>query len=270
MRESANSIQVYQLQGNLFFATTEPVVRDILDNLEGIEYLVLDLRRVLSLNESAGHLLHSIVAKLAALDKTVVFTHHKHLPLLRRMMKSKLGAKFEDEFHSFTDNDLALEWYENQVLEKHADTRVTATRIKVVDYQLLHGFTATELETIEPLLKSHAYKRGHKIISAGEDAREIFFLSRGVVSIYLPGEEGRRLASFSPGMCFGEMAFLDGAPRSANIVADCEVECHSLSLEDFTALGLYHPAIKIKLLEQISLDLTRKLRKANREISVLE
>jgi hypothetical protein len=43
-----------------------------------------------------------------------------------------------------------------------------------------------------------------------------------------------------------------------------------LSLENFTALGQRHPAIKIKLLEQISLDLTRKLRKANRELSVLE
>src|SRR5262249_13976657 len=108
LHASAGSIQVYQLQGNLFFATTEPSVRDVLDNLEGIDYLIFDLRRVLSLNESAGHLLHSIVKKLAALDKTVVFTHHSHLPLLRRMMKSKLGASFEGEFHSFTDNDLAL------------------------------------------------------------------------------------------------------------------------------------------------------------------
>jgi glutaminase len=270
LRESANSIQVYQLQGNLFFATAEPVIRDVLENLEGIEYMIFDLRRVLGLNESAGHLLHSIVEKLSALDKTVVFTHHKHLPLLRRMMKSKLGAKFEEEFHSFTDNDLALEWCENQVLEKHADTRVTATRIKIADYQLLRGFSPAELEIIQPMLESHSFKRGHKIISAGDEAREIYFLSRGVVSIYLPGENGQRLASFSPGMCFGEMAFLDGAPRSANIIADSEVECHTLSLENFTALGLYHPIVKIKLLEQIALDLSRKLRKANRELSVLE
>lgn len=270
LRESANSIQVYQLQGNLAFATAEPVVQDVLNNLEGIEYLIFDMRRVLSLNESAGHLLHAIVARLATLGKTVIFTHHKHLPLLRRMMKSKLGAKFEEEFHSFTDNDLALEWCENQVLEKHADTRVTATRIKIADYQLLRGCTAEELEIIQPMLESHSYKRGQKIISAGDDAREIFFLSRGVVSICLPGEDGHRLASFSPGMCFGEMAFIDGAPRSANIIADSEVECHALSLGDFTALGLVHPAIKIKLLEHLCFDLTRKLRKANREISVLE
>lgn len=270
LRDSANAIQVYQMQGNLIFATTEPLVQDVLENLAGIDYLVLDLRRVLSLNESAGHLLHSLVAKLAELGKTVVFTHHKHLPLLRRMMKTKLGEKFDELFHSFADEDLALDWCENQLLEKRADTRFISNTLSPADYQLFRAFTPTELAVIQPLLTPQSFKRGQEIITAGDDAREIFFLARGVVSIYLPGEDRHRLASFSPGMCFGEMAFVDGAPRSANIVADCDVECHSLSLEKFTALGKIHPAIKIKLLEQLCLDLTRKLRKANREINVLE
>ncbi len=39
---------------------------------------------------------------------------------------------------------------------------------------------------------------------------------------------------------------------------------------DFLALGETHPAIKIKLLEKLRLDLTGKIRKANRELSVFE
>lgn len=58
LRASASVIQVYQLQGNLIFATTEPVVAEVLGNLDGIEYLISDLRRVLSLNQSAGHFGH--------------------------------------------------------------------------------------------------------------------------------------------------------------------------------------------------------------------
>ncbi len=270
LRQSKNAIQVYQLQGNLGFVTTEPVMRDILEHLAGVDFLILDLRRVLSLNESAGHLLYSLASKLAANDKTVLFTHHQHLPLLRRMMKSKLGKQFDERFHSFEDNDRALEWCENELLEKHADTRITGRRMKIADYQLLRGFTATELEIIRPMLQSHSFSRGQEIIRAGDAAREIFFLTRGVVSVYLPGEEHQRLASFSPGMSFGEMALIDGAPRSANIIADTDAECHSLSLEDFTALGKTRSALKIKLLEQLCLDLTRKLRKADRERDVLD
>jgi len=270
LRESGHAIQVYQLQGNLVFATAEPVVRDVLENLAGVHFLMLDLRRVLSLNESAGHLLAALVTKLAASGRTVVFTHHQHLPLLRRMMKAKLGGEFDDRFHSFEDNDRALEWCENSLLEKHAATRAATASAMITDYGLFLGLTPGELEVIRPRLRSHSFSAGQEIITAGAAAREVYFLARGVVTVRLPGEDRERLASFSPGMSFGEMAFIDGAPRSASIVAETDVECHSLALEDFEALGQSHPALKIKLLEQLCLDLTRKLRKANRELNALD
>jgi glutaminase len=71
-------------------------------------------------------------------------------------------------------------------------------------------------------------------------------------------------------MTFGEMAIIDRAPRSAMIVADSEVECHLLSLEDFERLGDSHPEIKIRLLENLCLGFCRNLRKANRELRVLD
>ena len=69
---------------------------------------------------------------------------------------------------------------------------------------------------------------------------------------------------------FGEMAIIDRAPRSATIVADSDAECDLLTIEDFEALGQTHPAIKIKLLQNLSLGLCHKLRKANRELSVFD
>src|SRR6185436_8210166 len=110
------------------------------------------------------------------------------------------------------------------------------------------------------------------IISVGEEAREMFFLARGAVSVFvmLNGGVRKRLASFSAGMAFGEMALIDRSPRSAIIVADTEVECDVLSLEDFAALGTAHPGIKIKLIENLSLGLCRRLRKANRELSLFD
>ena len=270
LRELAKVIHVYQLQGHLAFATTEPVVRDVLESVEAIQFLILDMKRVLSLNESAGHLLHSLVSKLHAGDKSVIFTHCDHLPLLRRMMKKKLGDQFADQFTTYLNNDLALEWCEETLLENTQYAHAPNYKAKPAEYELLNDLSAAELKIVQPLLQPHSFKRGQIIINAGDAAREMFFLARGHVSVLLPGEERHRLATFSPGMSFGEMAFLDGAPRSANIVADSEVECDLLTIEHFQALGESHPAIKIKMLENLSLNLTGKLRKANREMSVFE
>lgn len=270
LRAAGAAIQVYQLQGNLMFATAEPVVRDVLAHAEEMQFLILDLKRVLSLNESAGHLLHSLVAKLHAAGKTVRFTHCEHLPLLRRMMKKKLAARFEECFATCPDNDLALEWCEERLLDNTRLAHAASYQAKPADYQLFSAFSKKELELIQPLLQPRSFKPGQKIITAGDAAGEVFFLARGRVSVFLPGEQRQRIATFSPGMSFGEMAFLDGAARSADIVAETDVECHLLALEDFQRLGQAHPALKIKLLEQLCLDLTAKLRKANRELSVFE
>jgi len=78
----------------------------------------------------------------------------------------------------------------------------------------------------------------------------------------------KRLASFTRGMVFGEMAVMDRAPRSAMIVADSEVVRDVMGLEQFDRLGTTHPGIKIKLLENLCL--CRRLRIVNRKLAVFD
>jgi glutaminase len=71
-------------------------------------------------------------------------------------------------------------------------------------------------------------------------------------------------------MAFGEMAVLDRARRSAMILADTEASCDLLSVDAIAVLRESHPGIIIKLLENLALALCSKVRKANRELAVLE
>src|SRR5258706_7331003 len=84
LRESGGGIKVYQLQGNLSFTTAEAVVRDLMENVDTTQQLILDFKRVLTLNESACRLIYDVLLKLAAAGKPVLFTHQSHLTLLRR------------------------------------------------------------------------------------------------------------------------------------------------------------------------------------------
>jgi CRP-like cAMP-binding protein len=89
--------------------------------------------------------------------------------------------------------------------------------------------------------------------------------------VSLPTQDGiARLDAFTSGMTFGEVAFMDRSPRSANVTALDAVECRVLTRDAFARLGSEAPAAKIRLLENLARGLTGLLRQANRELSVLK
>ena len=269
LREHGRALQVYVLQGNFLFATAELIVRELTE-LTGLESVVLDFHHVLSINESAAHLFHDILLRLHVAGVTVLFTGLENISTLRRLMRVRLGARCEEIFRTFDDLDPALQWCEDRFLARLLPN-IPDTSIAVTQYALLDGLSREEVAVVQSFFERRTYQTGEDIIRVGDPARELFFLSRGRVSVFLPLESGarKRLATFSPGMAFGEMAVLDRAPRSATITADTPVSCDLLSLPRLTALGVTHPKIKIRLLENLSLELCRKLRKANREIALL-
>jgi glutaminase len=272
LHERGDAIRVYQLQGDLAFAAAESLVRHVMKELDRFSFLLLDLKRVLTLNESACRLLYQLLCKLAARRKSVVFAHTQHLPLLRRYMRVRLEKRYEELYRVFEDHDPALEWCENQLLASALPGGRVDKTVPASGYELFRGLTDAELSVLAPLLKRRSYPKGKILVHLGDDASELFFLARGHVSVMVELVSGasKRLAAFSAGMAFGEMAIIDRSPRSATIIADTEVDCDLLHLEDFEKLGASHPAIKIKLLENLSLGLSRKLRKVNRDISVFD
>jgi glutaminase len=227
---------------------------------------------VLDINESACRLLHLLAVALKSRGKTLVFSRAQRLSTLRRYMKAKLGSRFEKEHHAFEDNDVAMEWCEERLLNARIPPSAKGSPRPIDSYELFRGLTPEEIEQIAKILEHRSYQQGKVIVEAGAEAGEIYFLHRGSATIVLTLASGaqKRLGLFSPGMAFGEVAMLDGARRSATVVAETDVECHLLKREVFDALGETHPRIKIVLLTNMALGLARLLRKATREFSVFD
>jgi glutaminase len=271
LRQFGSVINIYQLQGNLTFATIEAVVHDLMQDVGFLEYLLLDLKHVLSINESACHILYRLLVKLFDLGKPVLFVHVDRFPLLRRFMRAKLGTRCDELYRVFEDADPALEWCENQLLGKRIPHWTLEREVSPESYELFENMSATEIAQLAPLLKRKTYLPGEVIIQAGDAASDLLFLARGNVSVFLTLATGarKRLATFSAGMAFGEMAIIERAPRSAMILADTEVQCDLLALEDFEQLSVSCPQIKIKLLESLGSRLSRRLRDTDRALQAL-
>jgi glutaminase len=202
----------------------------------------------------------------------MVFSRAGHLPVLRRYFRARLGPDFETGYLAFEDNDLALEWCENKWLDQRLPPLTTADATPIESYELLQGLTPQEIHIVAALFEHRSYRQDQVMVDIGAPANEVFLIHRGSASITLPLPNGtqRRLGLFSPGMCFGEVAMLDGAPRSAVVKAETDVECHLLKRNDFESLEQGHPRIKITLLRNMALGIARLLRKSTREAGVFD
>jgi glutaminase len=272
LRHAGACIRAFQLQGSLVFSTTEAVVRELLESADGANYLILDLKHVLGMDECSCRLLYHLTMTLKSAGKTLMFTRAGRWTQLRRYMKKKMEAQFEDAFRTFEGNDQALEWAEEQLLNGRLAQRINGGPVAIEEYALFSGLRAEEIAHVGDLLELRKYPAGHVIVETGANADEIYFVHRGTagITITLAGGAQKRLGLFGPGMAFGEVAMLDGSKRSATVVAETDVECHTLKRTDFDALGETHPRIKITLVTNMALSLTRLLRKATREFSVFD
>jgi CRP-like cAMP-binding protein len=109
------------------------------------------------------------------------------------------------------------------------------------------------------------------LVRSGEPATEIFLVLRGSLSVFAPDDEPgcKRLTTLSAGMTFGELAYVDRGPRSANVCADSSVECRTLPFSTLDALAETDPALHAKLLRNLIRVVVCRLRLANAEAAQL-
>ncbi len=109
----------------------------------------------------------------------------------------------------------------------------------------------------------------NQIIVQEEDKnnRSFFVILEGSVNVIVFTTEGKQtiLASLQKGDFFGEMALLDGEPRSASVVAAEPCSLLMLYRRSFLELLKSQPTMATTMLVEMS----HRLRKANRHISTL-
>ena len=126
-----------------------------------------------------------------------------------------------------------------------------------------------ELAVIGAMVTRRRYRKGEIVFREGDDGDELYVVAHGSASarLRLPGENREtRLATFSIGAVFGELALLDRAARSATILADDDLVCYVLSRANYLVLTRQHPAIAIKLLTNLGREMSRHLRHSTRTI----
>ena len=99
------------------------------------------------------------------------------------------------------------------------------------------------------------------MFAQGDVGDAVYLLGRGSVSV-VDLSRGQRFVSFSPGMCFGETAVLDGGGRTADAIADTTSTIYRLPAEALASLDRDEPAIAAHLYRNLAKHLSSRLRSA--------
>jgi glutaminase len=264
--------RVYELQGDLSFAAIESVVQRIVEAAPETTYAVIDIGRVTAVDECARRLLCRLAVTSTAGGRSLIVANGQHQPRLLRALEEEIaGREGEGLLRTLPDLDRALEWCENQLLADICPAETGERAVALADHDACRGLDAAELTQFEQILERRSFPAGALIVRRGDQADAVFLLVRGEasVAIDLPGGRLRRLATLSAGRTFGELAVVQGGPRTADVQADTPVECWVLATAAFERLGRTHPAVKIAVLENLLRGAAQMLARANQEVATL-
>jgi len=123
--------------------------------------------------------------------------------------------------------------------------------------QLFSACNKRELARIAALTTEIEVPAGRVLMREGDPGRECFVIEEGSAKATI---RGRKAATMGPGECFGEMALLDAAPRSATVTTESEMRLLVLTSREFSTLLEDLPSVARKVLAAVG----ERLRNAER------
>ena len=143
-----------------------------------------------------------------------------------------------------------------------------AIKLLAAKVPLFGGLSSVDLAALAGMMVRKQFTAGEVIVQEEEEEGQTFFvINNGVVHVAVMTPEGKNtvLATLKRGDFFGEMALLDGEPRSASVIAAQECDLFLLYRRVFHDILHRFPKIAVHLLTEMS----KRLRRANHHINTL-
>ncbi len=273
LRAQGAQIRVIEIEGAIFFGTSHQLGRRMETLSAGAQTVILDLRRVTMIDATGrsrssvwmptcGHRAAGLLLAGVTPGDRLARALHGH------------GAFLHDtQARWFADVDRALEHAEHALL---AATRewTHGEELALAQLSLLEGMDDAQRAQIQTVLVRRELALGEILFRRGEPGDCLYVLAEGSVSILGDVAKGvaaaQRLASFVPGVIFGETAMLDGAGRTASAAADEPSVVYVLNRTDFDKLRAGDPALANLLLLNIARQLSARLRFATATIQAAD
>jgi CRP-like cAMP-binding protein len=113
---------------------------------------------------------------------------------------------------------------------------------------LFAGFDRKELTKLAERFDEQTFLPEHGVLTEGMSGMEFFIILDGTAEVI---HDGNVIATLQPGDFFGEVAVLDGGPRTASVRALDRLRTLGLPNGSFRQLLLDYPLLAVNLLPQV-------------------
>jgi len=122
------------------------------------------------------------------------------------------------------------------------------------DVTMFASLPATDLAHLDRSLVWRRVRAGEEIIDRQSETSDVFFVVEGKVRVVLYSVSGREITldDIGAGGYFGELAALDGEPRSASVMAVEPSLVASLSDDIFRKVVTENPALALSVMRRLS------------------
>ena len=112
---------------------------------------------------------------------------------------------------------------------------------------------------------------GDALCKEGDRGQSFFIVAKGILEVYkeFPDSRREKLAEIGPDNLVGQVALIDGKPRSATCLARGPVIALECSRDDFSRLFQAGSPFALKIIDRVVVDLAKRLREANRQLHEL-
>lgn len=261
LMELSPRLRVLELQGALFFGNSEALAADLEEPGEETAIVILDCRRLGEIDTSGLTVLDKMASRYRKEGRHLLVAAPN--PEWADRTFTAVGSR-PDYVHASLDT--ALEWSEDFLLAQFRASRDPAEPPE----KLLESSAAireslgTRLEGKLPLA---TFKAGSFLCEAGDVSDRMWVLKRGTVSVRAHKPSGPLFARLGPGNTVGEMGFLERAPRSADVLAEKDVEAYVLTWENLQRMLAEHPQTGQAVLLSVAVQLASRLRRITAEMS---
>ncbi|WP_336711988.1 glutaminase A [Arthrobacter sp. USHLN218] len=262
LRSHGHRARVIELNGDLLFAGTESVIREVSAQGPDVELVILDLRRV----DETGR----VAAKLFPRLRDALADAGCELLLIDPggVLAGSLGGGSRDgeddgddgvgagSAPAFGTRRAAVEDAENRLIARYGSELCLPETVAVPDSPALGTLDPAVAKALAERMEPREYDDGDVIRRVGQRFGGVYFILSGKVASSLPAPGGGRLriSTLSAGMTFGELALASDDRQETTVKAVGPVRVSVLTADAMAEIEAEDPLLAVELWKTLTRD----------------